>query len=146
MRRRIEWYEAHSPRYGEARYFRKDYRMRRIYVAGPMRGIADLNFPEFFRTAALWESRGWETVNPAQMDISAGHTVDKEHVKSGKGIDFKEAMDRDLPAVASCDAIALMAGWERSQGANKELEHARVLGKEVYDAETGMLVNWMPVR
>jgi len=110
--------------------------MRKIYIAGPMRGIPMLNFPEFFRVAALWRAAGWEVINPAQMDMDNGQDPALDPNIEKNGIDFAEAMARDLPAVASCDAIALMTGWGNSQGANKELERALLLNKEVYDANT----------
>ena len=111
--------------------------MRRIYIAGPMRGIPELNFPEFYRIEALWRERGWDVVNPAQMDKDHGYVPTKQQVKFDD-LSIEQAMERDLPAVASCDAIAMMTGWEKSQGANIELRHAKELGKEVYDANTGV--------
>ena len=117
----------------------------RVYIAGPMRGLPMLNFPAFFSMEAEWRARGWDVVNPAQMDKDLGHDpcVDK-HMEE-HGLDFAECMARDLPAVASCDAIALMPGWERSVGANMELTHAIALGRAVYDAGTYSLVSWKPV-
>ena len=111
--------------------------MKRIYIAGPMRGIPELNFPEFYRIEALWRSMCWDVVNPAQMDKDHGYVPTKSQVKFDN-LSIEQAMARDLPAVASCDAIALMTGWERSQGANIELKHARALGKEVYDANSAI--------
>jgi hypothetical protein len=110
--------------------------MRKIYIAGPMRGLPMLNFPEFFRAEALWRAAGWDVVNPAQMDQDNGQDPALNPDIEKNGIDFAEAMSRDLPAVASCDAIALMSGWEKSVGANTELRHAVSLNKEVYDANT----------
>ena len=107
----------------------------RVYIAGPMRGIPELNFPEFYRIAALWEGLGWEVVNPAQMDKEHGYVPTKTQTVFAN-LSIEQAMSRDLPAVHSCDAIALMAGWEHSQGAKMELQYAREHGKIVYDANT----------
>jgi Domain of unknown function (DUF4406) len=101
---------------------------KRIYIAGPIRGIPELNFPEFYRIEALWHARGWDVVNPAQMDKEHGFVPTKKQLRF-EDLSIEQAMQRDLPAVASCDAIALMNGWERSQGANIELKHAIELGK-----------------
>jgi hypothetical protein len=109
--------------------------MPTVYIAGPMRGIPELNFPEFYRIEALWKSAGWNVVNPAQMDKDHGFVPTKEQTVF-ENLSIEQAMSRDLPAVASCDAIALMFGWEKSQGANLELKHAKALGKAVYDANT----------
>lgn len=119
--------------------------MKRVYIAGPMRGIPELNFPEFYRVEKVWSDMGWSVVNPAQMDKEHGYVPTKEQTFFSN-LSIEQAMSRDLPAVASCQAIALMRGWEKSQGANLELQHARTLGKEVYDAETGQEVDWCPVR
>lgn len=118
---------------------------KRVYIAGPMRGIPELNFPEFFRIAAEWEATGWEVVNPAQMDIEHGFIPTSTQTVFAN-LSIEQAMDRDLPAVASCSAIALMTGWERSQGANLELAHALATNKAVYCANTQQLVDWKPVR
>ncbi len=117
----------------------------KIYIAGPMRGCVMLNFPEFYRIESIWNDAGWWTINPAQMDKDHGHdpTVDKEMEKNG--LDFDECMARDLPAVASCDAICLMKGWQKSVGANTELAHAIKTGKKVYCAHSMMEVDWQPV-
>src|SRR4051812_12399525 len=103
---------------------------RRIYIAGPMRGLPELNFPAFFEAEARW-SVDWDVVNPAQMDKDHGFVPTKQQTVF-ENLSIEEAMSRDLPAVASCDAIALMEGWERSQGANIELKHAIEQQKEVY--------------
>ncbi len=116
----------------------------RVYIAGPMRGYPELNFPEFFRVEAIWKNLGWDVVNPAQMDKDHGY--DPTVKVSGAAPSFAECMARDLPAVASCDAIALMTGWQKSVGANTELRHAIDLGKAVYDANTQQVVGWGPVQ
>ena len=119
--------------------------MRKIYIAGPMRGYTLLNFPEFYRIERIWNNAGWLTINPAQMDKDHGHDPEVDKHMEKNGLDFAECMARDLPAVASCTAICLMTGWEKSVGANTELGHAILLGKEVYDANTMELVDWKPV-
>ena len=45
-------------------------------------------------------------------------------------------MRRDLPLVCSCDAIALLPGWERSKGCQNEVAVARMCGLELYHADT----------
>ena len=51
---------------------------KRVYIAGPMRGIPELNFPEFYRIEKLWKDMGWDVVNPAQMDKDHGFVPTKE--------------------------------------------------------------------
>ena len=39
-----------------------------IYVAGPMRGHHDYNYPAFDRQTRVLRAQGWDVVNPADMD------------------------------------------------------------------------------
>jgi DNA polymerase III epsilon subunit-like protein len=107
-----------------------------VYIAGPMRGIPNLNFPEFDRTEALWRGRGFGVVNPAQLDREHGYIPvgGQTHFAN---LSIEEAMSRDIPAVTGTSGIALMRGWEKSQGAKMELQHAISQRKEIYDAESG---------
>lgn len=103
--------------------------MSTVYIAGPMRGIPQYNFPAFFAAEKRWQEAGWDVVNPARMD----REID------GRRRDWpvEHYMARDLPAlITQCDAIAMLPGWESSDGANKELAVARWTGKQVLDAET----------
>jgi hypothetical protein len=115
-----------------------------IYLAGPMRGIPELNFPAFYAAEARWKNAGWDVINPAQMDKEHGFvpTATQTHFEN---LSIEQALARDLPAVSSANAIAMMVGWERSQGANMELRHALEQGKLVYDAATLLPVDWKPV-
>ena len=39
----------------------------KIYIAGPMRGLPDFNYPKFNYYAAIYRSVGWEVENPAEI-------------------------------------------------------------------------------
>ncbi len=99
--------------------------MSRVYIAGPMRGMPELGRPAFFDAARRFEAAGWEVFNPAGMERY------DEPVRS-----IEYYMARDIPELLRCDAIALLPGWRRSEGANKELAVARWAGKLVLDATT----------
>lgn len=87
----------------------------KIYIAGPMRGLPDSNFPAFYAAEKRLESRGiWEVINPARMDDEL--TADTSNICP------KEAMKRDLAEVFDCGAMYMLHGWEKSQGAI--VEHA----------------------
>ena len=99
--------------------------MRKIYIAGPMSGIPEFNFPAFFAAQALLEADGWHVFNPAQKDQEA--TLDPVAVISGdakaaiaKGFDFREAFTWDLNRVIEGDAIYMLKGWQFSPGATAE--------------------------
>ena len=91
--------------------------MTRVYLSGPMAGLPDHNFPAFHATAAELRAAGYDVVNPAELD-NAGKT-------------WEGCLRTDLREMCTCDAIALMPGWEGSKGANLELHVAHRLGMQV---------------
>ena len=112
----------------------------KIYVAGPMRGIPEFNFPAFHSAADKLRTDGHFVFNPAERDnekhgtdISKGNlsgceeTAAKEH-----GFNLREALGADLVWIcAEADAIALLPGWENSKGAKAEKATAEALGLDV---------------
>lgn len=98
-----------------------------IYLAGPMTGIRNFNYPAFYRTADILRRRGWDVVNPAELGDAIGTPED---INSNPRM-LATLMRIELHAIADCDAIALMTDWHKSVGAKKELELALKLNKEV---------------
>jgi hypothetical protein len=111
----------------------------KIYLAGPMRGYPEFNFPAFHAAAAKLRAEGHFVFSPAEKDnerhgtdISKGNlagceaTAAKEH-----GFNLREALGIDLGWICSdADAIALLPGWEASKGAKAELAAAEALSLE----------------
>jgi len=100
----------------------------KIYLAGPMTGHPEFNFPEFDRVAGILSAAGYEVLNPAQMDRDVGFdptstVVSKEFLR--------DALRRDLSAICECDGIAMLPGWEKSGGARVEWALACHLGLKV---------------
>ena len=91
---------------------------KRAYLSGPMTGMPDLNFPAFHAAAADLRSRGVDVVNPAEINTDIGKS-------------WKACLRADVAALCDCDAIVLLPGWERSNGAQLELHVAHRLGIEV---------------
>ncbi len=104
---------------------------KRVYIAGPMTGIPEFNFPAFFAAEERFAAAGWEVVNPARVDEEHGFNA-----KTDAAEPHHVYMRRDLPAVAACDAIALLPGWQASAGVGHELYVARACGRELLDAVT----------
>lgn len=92
--------------------------MRKIYVAGPMSGIEDLNFPAFHAEAARLRALGYEVVNPAELCPD-------------KRMSWAECMVRDIEAMISCDRIALLPEWWGSRVATLEVKIARAMSKTI---------------
>ncbi len=105
----------------------------RIYLAGPMTGWPSLNFPAFDKAQFYLEKQGFEVVSPAAMDREAG--VDETKYVTSKTISsiWHEAMRRDIVALLTVDAVALLPEWQKSAGANVELTVARALGLRVLE-------------
>lgn len=113
---------------------------KKIYVAGPMRGIPEFNFPAFFKAASDLESQGYTVFNPAARDnehhgtdISKGNLDGSlEQAAAQHGFNLREALAADLKYICEeADAIAMLPGWENSKGANAEYFAASALGLEV---------------
>lgn len=81
--------------------------MKRIYIAGPMSGLAELNFPAFHAEAAKLRALGFDVVNPAEINADPS-------------MGWVECMRRDIAELVTCDAVRLLPGWENSRGAKVE--------------------------
>jgi hypothetical protein len=115
--------------------------MTKIYIAGPMSGMADFNFPAFFEAERQLESLGYEVINPAHND---GATV-QEALESAGTPDspnklWSYYMKRDLPHVMDVDMLCVLPGWQKSKGATLEVTVARALGLPLMVLKNGNLV------
>lgn len=109
----------------------------RLYLAGPMRGIPEFNFPAFYAAAAELRAQGHEVFNPAERDnehhgtdISKGNATGSEaQAEAQHGFSLRDALAADLAYICTkAEGIALLPGWERSKGVAAELATARALG------------------
>lgn len=93
--------------------------MKRIYIAGPMTGFDELNFPAFHAAAARIRALGHDAINPAEINPDAS-------------MSWHDCMKTDIAALVTCDAIHLLDGWEKSKGATLEAHIAERLELEVF--------------
>lgn len=105
----------------------------KVYVAGPMRGIPDFNFPEFDRASRWLRKQGFIVINPADLDRLSGDNQETFNAldEAGQREFSKTVIQRDIDAIKECDAIALLPGWRESKGANVEWKLAEFLGLEI---------------
>lgn len=96
----------------------------KLYLAGPMSGLPEFNFPAFHAGAAALRQMGHAVLNPAELD--GGDT-------SGT---WEGYMRRDLALLLECEAVAVLPGWEKSRGAMLEVHVARSLAMSVLHAGT----------
>lgn len=110
--------------------------MKNIYLAGPMRGIPNFNFPAFDYAAAKLRKRGYKVFNPADRDrakygdaIANNAAGSEEHASKSIGFSIREALLADLEWICRhADTVAVLPGWETSRGAAAEIATAKALG------------------
>lgn len=106
----------------------------RVYVAGPMAGLPDHNFPAFHVAADALRSNGYEVISPAELateaELAEGNRLGAAFRETQT---YRECLKRDLRAVLDCDAVQLLPGWEASRGAQLEVSVARAVGIDVWD-------------
>ncbi|MET0887683.1 MAG: DUF4406 domain-containing protein [Mycetocola sp.] len=93
-----------------------------VYVAGPMTGLPDYNYPAFNEAAAQLTAAGYSTLNPVDSE---------KHNPSGVKQTWDWYMRHALRMVTNADGIALLPGWAQSEGASLEVQVARRLGLDV---------------
>lgn len=98
------------------------------YVAGPMRGIEEFNFPAFEDAAALLRSLDFNVYSPRENDAE---------LDMAPGMPLKRYMVVDLAQVCKSDCIFVLPGWEHSQGAWLEFQVATYLEIPVFDLASG---------
>lgn len=101
----------------------------KIYIAGPMRGKPRHNFPAFDAARDWLERKGHCVYSPADADRSIG--FDETKTAAENGFDLAAAMARNFEAIAECDAIYMLEGWQWSSGACAEIVYATGLGKRL---------------
>lgn len=91
-----------------------------IYIAGPMSGLPEFNYPAFNDAEALWANQGYVVLNPARNDDGTGTMAYADYCKAG----FIQVLKSDI--------VALLPGWENSRGAILEFQLAAALDLEVW--------------
>ena len=119
---------------------------KRYYLAGPMTGIPQFNFPLFDRAATALRARGIDVVSPAELDRPETREAalkspdgNPEHY----GTDVKETwgdfLARDVKIVADeVDGLVLLPGWDRSLGARLEAYVGLLGNKEFFEIDDTM--------
>lgn len=110
----------------------------KVYVAGPMRGITEFNFPAFHDTAAELRARGHVVFDPAQHDRDGGFdptSMSGHEDLAGMGFDLRAALLADTTWICiEADAICMLPGWAESRGATAEYHLARALDLQIWGA------------
>jgi hypothetical protein len=89
--------------------------MTRLYLAGPMTGLPEFNYPAFHAEAARLRALGFEVENPAENPLPADAPW---HI----------CMRAAVRQLVTCDQIATLPGWANSPGAQLEVYIGQRLG------------------
>ena len=116
---------------------------KKFYIAGPMTGIPQFNFPAFDVAAASLRSFGYEVVSPVELDDEesraaalSNETGDPYAYEDDTNETWGDLLSRDVKLIADeVDAVICLPGWEKSKGARLEVFVARTCGKPVYSYE-----------
>jgi len=90
----------------------------RVYVAGPMTGLPEFNYPAFRSAAAQLRELGFDVEDPS---TNTNPTPD----------DYHGWLRAGLEQLIRSDGVALLDGWEASGGARLEVNVGATLGLRV---------------
>lgn len=103
----------------------------RVYIAGHMSGLPELNYPAFHAAALTLRTGGLFVENPAEKEAPETAPTWADWMRLG------------LTQMLTCSHVLLLPGWQKSKGAIIEARTALDLGLIVIDGETGdTLTEW----
>jgi hypothetical protein len=115
----------------------------KLYLAGPISGIPFFNFPAFHAAEDALRAKGHVVYSPARFtegdhgpDFSSRYPTGDPVAATCDGFDIRMAMAWNLLSICTqADALALLPGWEQSNGTAVELAAAQYLGLPAYPVE-----------
>ena len=111
--------------------------LTRIYLSGPMSGIPEYNFPAFDQAEYEIASLGLCPINPHRFS----EEVFAEFHAKGIEPTRHDFMREDIKALARCDGIFMLPGWQKSWGAKWE----RIIAKHVFGMPVYESLDELPV-
>lgn len=96
------------------------------YLAGPMTGIPEFNFPAFERVTKDLRAEGFT--------VRSAHEVDFGETAETRGTlhPYHVYLQEDIRVLLDCHAAFFLDGWEESRGARLEYEICVALAKPTY--------------
>lgn len=94
----------------------------KLYIAGPMTGYPEYNYPAFNRAEEILIAHGYDVLNPARRGV----------VDGWGWVDYMRPALRDI---SEADGLAVLDGWHASRGATLEVDIAQRLDLRVARVE-----------
>lgn len=115
-----------------------------FYLAGPMTGIPQFNFPRFTEVAERLRGQGYNIISPAELDdpVTEAAALASEDgapgtgVVPGTGLDsYEDFLSRDIIvcSLPTCVGGIFLEGWHTSRGARGESWILSFLGKQLME-------------
>lgn len=123
----------------------------KIYIAGPMSGCPQFNYPAFYAAADRLRDQHIEVVSPAEMDspemqklcLASKHGNFAELEETGET--WGDILAKDVKIVADeVDEVCLLPGWQYSRGARLEVFVALSVQKPVSEMVDGVRIYYEP--
>lgn len=94
----------------------------RIYISGPITNNPEY-MEQFAKAAKTLEARGYKYINPAELN------------KALPDAEWEDYMLVAFELLRKADAITMLTGWDKSNGAKVERALAFVDGLPIYDMD-----------
>lgn len=126
----------------------------KVYIAGPMTGRPQFNYPAFIRAADVLRTAGFDVVSPAELDDPADREAalrspDGDPLYYDGPNSWGDFLARDVKLLADDGivAVVVLPGWDKSKGARLETFVAFLSGLPVVrmtgpQAEDGTVTLW----
>jgi hypothetical protein len=101
---------------------------KKAYIAGPMTGKMNWNFPAFHEAARILRAEGYDVNNPAEHSHGETKLPRATYMRQA----YQSALDSDV--------IFVLPGWKESLGATEEVLIAMHIGTPVHEFEGRALV------
>lgn len=102
-----------------------------IYLSGPITGSQNYR-QEFSEAKAFWVRRGFEVINPVELDAILPASIIRGATEKPYGEEYEKIMRVDLVLLEMCDAVGFLRGWEKSKGAEAEYTVAKAIRKPIF--------------
>lgn len=106
----------------------------RVYIAGPMTGYPAYNVGRFEAVANEWREAGHEPTTPFECNSAVwqrhhGRPFDpySDRCEYGDPL-LREMFAADVAALLASEQVVVLAGWEKSKGAQREVVLAQTFG------------------